>query len=245
MTTQAPNHVTAEVDQAQPRKTKDGVRFLVTLGFPFKANKAVALALMEQIGNPLDVDFTMIQPSLESVAQAASVTITGPAQDIRYAEHKTTEDGVEAVVMLPVTDGGRRNRINPHPYKGDPQNAGKCLWCKHGEPYTAHDAARIEQAAQQELAKVKSNGHHAAEPAPLVPGPELVASMEEAGKTPHAFVKCDLPEDDVLLDGCCYVCGQPEESKTHAVEGELPEHMRKTADALIEQASETEAVPSA
>jgi hypothetical protein len=158
MTNEAPNHVTAEVDQAQPKKTKDGVRFLVTLGFPFKANKAIAMMLMEQDRQPAG-------RRLHGDTGASSLTCRRPSPARRRTfatpSHKTTVDGVEAKVMLPVTEGGRRNKIAPHPYKDDPENKGKCLWCNHGEAYQAHEPARIEAAAQAELAKVKSNGHRA------------------------------------------------------------------------------------
>lgn len=249
----APNHVTAEVDQAMPRRTKDGVRFLVTFSFPFKSNKGVALALMEQIGNPLDVDFTMMQPSLESVKAATAktngATITGPQQDIRYAEHKTTVDGAEAIVMLPVTEGGRRNRIAPHPYKDDPENASKCLWCQHGANYQAHDEARIAAATLVELGKVKSNGHKPTPDELAAQGEEMHQRFVEAYKTPHAF-------ETRTQDDCCGACGHPAVDAIHvpAVEVDsIPEHLQndngatgnRAADALIEGAKETEAVPSA
>lgn len=235
MTTENPNHVTAEVDQAQPKKTKDGVRFLVTLGFPFKANKAIAMMLMEQIGNPLDVDFTMIQASLP---ESASKTVTGP-QQLVYVPTRTTVDGVEADVMLPLTDGTRRKALQPHPYKDDPENAGKCLWCNHAENYQTHDAAAIEAAVQAELAKVKSNGHKPTPAELAAQGEELLQRHAEAHGTPHAF------EPRTQDDGCG-ACGHGADDAMHvpavAVDS-IPEHLR-AAESLIAQAQETEAVPS-
>lgn len=272
MTTSAPNHVTAEVDQAAPKRTKDGIRFTVTLSFPFKAQKPLAMFLMEQLGNPLDVDFTMMQPTLESV------TITGP-QNLVYVPTRTTVDGAPAEVMLPLTDGTRRKAVQPHPYKDDPENKGKCLWCNHGEAYTAHDAARIEEAAQRELAKVKSNGHRANPDELAMQGEEMHQRFVEAYQTPHAFAP--RTQDDM-----CDACGHQSADEVHqpAVEVvSIPEHLRAEADEeiplhrfeamadapgqcvrcgnfegadvhvqggngladrLIEQASETEAVPS-
>ena len=252
MTNEAPNHVTAEVDQALPRRTKDGVRLLVTLGFPFKSNKAVALALMEQIGNPLDVDFTMIQACLQS-AQAASKTVTGPNQDVPTVTVKTTVDGVEAEVILPVREGGRRNAILPHPFKADANeqsdNYGKCVYCKHGEAYTAHDQARIDAAARAEREKAQGNGHKSTRDELTAEGEAMHQRHVEAYKTPHAF-------EPRTQDDCCDACGHPGADDVHqpSVEVEsIPEHLQNgngatgnhSADALIAQAQETEAVPSA
>lgn len=234
MTNENPNHVTAEVDQAQPRKTKDGVRFLVTLGFPFKANKAVALALMEQIGNPLDVDFTMIQASLP---ENTTVTITGPSQDIPTVTVKTTVDGMEAEIELPVRAGGRRNEVLPHPFKADLET-GYCLYCKKGEAYQAHDEARIDAAAR---AKLNGNGHKPTPAELSAQGEALLQQHAEAYKTPHAFAPRSA-------DDGCDACGHQDVDPIHvpAVEVEsIPEHLRQAADKLIEQAQETEAVPSA
>lgn len=233
------NHVTAQLEAAVTKRTKDGLRFNVTLSFPFKANKPLAMFLQENMeSGVLDVDFTRIQPTLPE-----STTITGPAQKIETVEVLTTDvDGAPALVTIPVREGGRRNAIAPHPYKADPENASKCLHCSKGEGYQAHDASRIDAAAQQEILKVKSNGHRANPTELAEQGAERAAAMQEAGQTPHAFVAH-------RGDNQCEACGQGDGAEVHDADlragSDLPEHMRATAESLIAQAQATEAVPSA
>lgn len=242
MTTDAhvPNHVTAQIEQAGPKVTKDGIRFNVTLSFPFKAHQPLALFLMELLTNPIDVDFTKIQARLPEGTQA---TITGPNQDVPRVMVRTTVDGVEADVELPVREGGRRNAILPHPYKDDTETKGKCVYCKHGEAYTAHDQARIDAAARA----ARDKG---------------LASV-----TPHVFEGNGRNEEDTA----CKVCGRglfenmPDGTAIHGGQELFDAEKAKASqngngaladddhfvgvnkmvgDKLIEAASETEAVPS-
>jgi hypothetical protein len=220
------------------RRSEEGARMHVSLSVPVKEAPQLLSFLAASLKNPVRVGFSEIQARLPE-----SATITGPAQDIRYAPHITDVDGVPAEVMLPVTEGGRRNKIAPHPYKDDPENKGKCLWCNHGEAYQAHEPARIEDAAQKELAKVKSNGHRANPDEKAAEGELRLQAMQEAYQTPHAFAP--RTQDD-----SCDACGHQAADEVHqpAVEVEsIPEHLQNgngLADKLIEQAQATEAVPS-
>lgn len=229
------------------RRSEEGARMHVSLSVPVKEAPQLLSFLAASLKNPVRVGFSEIQARLPE-----STTITGPNQKIPTVMVRTTVDGQDAEVELPVRGGGRRNEVLPHPFKNDTENAGKCLYCKKGEAYQAHEESRIDVAARAKAfeasvdAKVKSNGHRANPDELAAQGAVREAAMQEVYQTPHAFAP--RTQDD-----SCDECGHQATDEVHqpAVEVEsIPEHLRADGDEqlpspaskLIEQAQETDAV---
>lgn len=178
MTTEeaSPTKVTAIIESTATRKPEgQGTRLRVQMSFPLSRHSDLALMLMDQIGNPLEISFSRpIQARMPDIVATETVT--------------TTVDGEPAKIVLP---RNRRNSIEPHAFAEDPEKQGKCSVCNRGPQYEAHSPERIATAS--------SNGHRADPDALAAQGAEREAAMQEAGKTRHAFV---AHEGDNQCEAC-------------------------------------------
>src|SRR5688572_31201644 len=97
-TDEAPTRVTAIIESTATRKPEgQATRLRVQLSFPLRSHSELALMLMDQIGNPLEITISRpLQVRLPD-PPAEGTTITGPAQKVETVEVLTTVDGAPAM----------------------------------------------------------------------------------------------------------------------------------------------------
>lgn len=214
--------IEATIEDIKPyRKAEEAARFKIVVSMPFRGHEELMGKLTGQLKNVVFVGFGFMQAPLGFLPDP------GPAPSNTIPANPTMavlqRDGI------PYMTDGNGDVVLPHNFKAGRPDRSRCVVCEAPASHEIHSKQALKAR------EAMSNGHKANPSELAALGAEREAALQDAGTTPHAFVAH-------AGDNQCGACGQGETDAVH--DADLRE-MPAAAQALINAAQETEAVPSA